>query len=254
MDANDAVVYDTSDDPFTVKGRVQLDSPNGGNILTVATPFNVNGSVFGPIAQVKLFYSTNGGATYENPMNGCETVAVSGGSFSCNWSVPDIIGTTVRVKVEDANNSLVNDASAANFSVKGSASLIAPTTGNIWIAGTSNNIVWDRTGTIGNVDLLYSVNNGTYNSIASGVPSPTVTGNSYPWTLPSDAIVSPNVKVKITGENLVNEAVSPAFTVKGSLALTYPTAAGITRVLGDTMNVTWSVAVLVIVFHAVPSK
>jgi hypothetical protein len=45
VDGNDATVYDSSDDPYTIKGRVELTNPNGGDTLTVATPFTVNGTV-----------------------------------------------------------------------------------------------------------------------------------------------------------------------------------------------------------------
>ena len=41
VDASDASVYDSSDDAFTVKGRVVLAHPDGGETLTVGTPFTV---------------------------------------------------------------------------------------------------------------------------------------------------------------------------------------------------------------------
>ncbi|HTL47646.1 MAG TPA: hypothetical protein VL688_06230 [Verrucomicrobiae bacterium] len=242
VDASDPTVYDPANANFTVKGRVQLSTPNGGENLIVGNPFAVTGTVFGPISSVKLYYSKNGGATYDFPMEGCETVAVSTGAFSCNWSVPDIIGSNLSVKVTDANNALVNDVSDAVFSVKGSVTLTAPVSGNVWTAGSVNNIVWDRTGTIGNVDLFYNVNNGSWNTIASGVASPLASGNSFAWTVPTSNIVSANVKVKIDSPSLLSSAVSSSFTVKGSLTLTYPDAAGIDVTLGDTMNVTWNVA------------
>jgi hypothetical protein len=242
VDANDATVYDPANANFTVKGRVQLSNPNGGNTLTVGSVYAVDGTVFGPITNVELYYSTNGGSTFTTPLTGCETVAVNAGAFSCNWTVEDIIDTDIMIQVQDATNALTLDNSNAVFSVKGSATITAPVSGAVWIAGTANNIVWSRTGTIGNVNLSYSVNNGAYAAIASDVASPTSTGNTYAWTLPTDNIVSANVKVKVTNANIVADAISDAFTVRGSLVLTYPDASGITLTLGDTPNVTWNAA------------
>jgi len=242
VDATDATVYDSSNANFTIKGRVQLTTPNGSETLTVGVPYAVTGSVFGPIPSVKLFYSTNGGSTYDYAVENCATVAVSGGLFSCNWAVPDRLGPNVMVKVEDAANALVSDPSDAVFAIKGNAAITAPITGNVWYASNLHQITWDRTGTIGNVNLSYSVNNGAYTTIANDVPSPTPSGNSFDWTLPSDNIVSTNVKVKIDGVNLVAPAVSNAITVKGKLTLTYPDAAGLSFTLGDTANVTWTAA------------
>jgi len=243
--ANELTVNDASNAKFTIKGRLELLTPNGGQTLTVGVPYAITGDVFGPITGVKLFYSTNGGSTWtQMPGGNCDTDTVSGGAFSCDWSVLDIIDTDIRVRVEDAANSLVFDESVSDITVKGSASITAPTGSSVWIAGDQHNIVWDRNGTIGNVDLFYNVNNGTYQSIASGVASPNPTGNSFGWDLPSASIVSSNVKVKVTGANLVADVISPAFQVKGKLTMLSPdpNASGLIFTLGDTMNVTWSVA------------
>jgi hypothetical protein len=242
VDANDATVYDPANSNFTVKGSVTLVGPDGGNTLQVDDVYAINGTVLGPIANVKMYYSTNGGTTYPNAVTGCETVAVNTGAFSCNWTIPNVIDTDIRVRVEDAANSAVFDASSSDFAIKGTATITAPTAGAVWIAGASHNILWDRTGTIGNVDLSYNVNNGAYSSIATSIPSPNASGNSYAWTVPSDNIVSANVKVKIAGTNMVADVISGAFTVKGSLTLTYPDASGINLTLGDTINVTWNAA------------
>jgi hypothetical protein len=241
VDASDATVMDNSNANFTIKGRVQLSTPNGGETLTVGQAYNITGTVFGPIPSVKLFYSTDG-LSFTNPVVGCEVVGVSGSGFSCSWSVPDAIGTTLKVRVEDAGNPLVNDASDAVFAIKGAATITDPTTGNIWVAGDVYQIRWNRSGAIGNVDLSYSVNSGAWLSIATGLASPLPSGNSYDWTVPSDQIVSSNVKVRAEGINLVTPAESAAFSVKGKLTLTYPDAAGIIATLGDTLNVAWNVA------------
>ncbi len=244
VDASDSTVYDSSDNNFTVKGRVTLTTPNGGETLGVGNTYAVTGTVNGVgITSVRLLYSTNGGTTYDyglNEVSGGQVVSVTGGTFSQNWSVPDRLGANLKVRVEDATNSLVADESDAAFSIKGTVAITSPTNLSVWAAGSQQNIVWDRNGTVGNVDLFYQVNNGTWNTIATSVSSPTVTGNTYAWNLPGSGIVSTNVKVKIDGANLLNPTITSAFTVKGAISLTYPDASGIVLTLGDPLTITWS--------------
>jgi len=246
VDANDATVYDTSTVNFTIKGRVDLIQPNGGSSYTVGQGVTISGTVFGPITSVTARFSNDDGATYTGIPTGCgvsgEVTVAGDKTYTCTWLMPDELGKSLRVKAYDTNNVNVFDTSDAAFFVKGAAAITAPASGNIWIAGDQHTISWDRTGTIGNVDLSYSVNDGAYVSIASGVPSPNPTGNTYPWTLPTTGIVSANVKVKVDGANLLVPAISPVFTVKGKLTLGYPDAAGLSFSLGDTLNVTWTTA------------
>ena len=111
---------------------------------------------------MKLDYSTNGGSTYSNAI--VAQTDASTGTYS--WTIPDAIGTQLRVKASDAANATVTDSSNADFTIKGSLSLTAPNGSEVWYVGESRNVTWTKTGTIANVKLEYSANGGnTYPNV-----------------------------------------------------------------------------------------
>jgi hypothetical protein len=69
----------------------------------------------------------------------------------------------------------------------------SPNGGESWTAGSSHNIAWTTTGTVANVKLEYSTNNGT--NWTTIIASMTNT-NSYAWTVP--AAVSANCLVRVS--------------------------------------------------------
>jgi hypothetical protein len=81
------------------------------------------------------------------------------------------------IQVQDDLNALVLDNSDAVFSIKGGVAFTEPNSSRTWVAGTANNIVWDRNGTIGNINLYYNVNAGVDQVIVLGVASPLATGS-----------------------------------------------------------------------------
>jgi len=69
----------------------------------------------------------------------------------------------------------------------------SPNGGEQWLTGSAHSITWTTTGTVGNVKIMYTTNNGSsWRTIA---PSTTNNG-SYPWTVPNT--VSSQCKVKIS--------------------------------------------------------
>jgi len=144
-------VYDESDADFRIKGSVVLISPNGGETWRVGESQSIAWSKTGSFANVKLEYSTNGFS--DELQNTVITSSTLAGPLSYNWTVPDAISTTIKVRISDVNDSTVVDISNANFTIKGSLALSSPNGGEVWITGQSQDIVWSRTGSITNVSL-----------------------------------------------------------------------------------------------------
>src|SRR5207245_7308314 len=134
-----------------------MTAPKGGETWTVGESRNITWTKTGAIANVKLEYSTDGGTTYPNLI----TASTPAASLSYAWTVPDAIGTALRVRVTDAGDATVFDDSNANFTIKGSLTLTAPVGGEAWTVGGSRNITWTKTGAIANVKLEYSTDGGT---------------------------------------------------------------------------------------------
>jgi len=69
----------------------------------------------------------------------------------------------------------------------------SPNGGEYWLTGSAHSITWTSSGTVGNVKIMYTTNNGSsWQTIA-----PSTTNNGlYPWTIPNT--VSSQCKVKIS--------------------------------------------------------
>jgi hypothetical protein len=233
---DDTSVTDTSDGNFSIKGQFILDDPNGGETWIVGENRDINWTRLGSIANARLDYSVNGGSTYPNQI----TASTAASNESYTWSVPDAIGTQLRVKITDANDGTVSDTSNADFTVKGSLTITAPNGGETWVVGASQNITWTKTGTIPNVKLEYS-RNAFSNELQTTeiVASTPGAGLSYAWTIP-DAIGS-NLKVRITNlsDATVTDVSNAAFAIKGSLTMGSPNG-GETWIVGESRNLIWT--------------
>ena len=121
-DVLDATVSDISNASFTIKGKIVVTYPNGAETLIVGTSYNILWNSYGTIPKANLYYSIDGGLNYTSTI----ATAVSN-TNTYAWTVPDVIGTQVRVKAanfDDVNN--VFDTSNADFTVKGSITLTYP--------------------------------------------------------------------------------------------------------------------------------
>jgi hypothetical protein len=95
---------------------VTLAAPNGGQFWAVDAPRTITWTATDDVgvANVDLAYSTDGGATYPG------TIATGlANSGSHEWTVPDTLSTTVRVRVtaHDVNGNSATDGSDADFTI-----------------------------------------------------------------------------------------------------------------------------------------
>ncbi len=233
-DVSDAAVLAASAANFSILGGFNITSPNGGEVWTVGSLQDITWTTSGTVGNVKLEYSTDGGATYPNLI----AVSVTNtGTYS--WTIPDVISTTLRVKVSDVNNSNAFKTSSANFKIRGGLTITAPVGTESWIVGIAHNITWAKTGTINTVKLEYSTDGGaTYpNVIATLVNA--VSGTPYSWTVPDNLSTMARVKITNEADSTVFTNSAANFSIRGSLALTAPNGAE-TWVVGNTSNITWT--------------
>src|SRR5207245_9541970 len=141
----------------------------------------------GSIANVKLEYSKNG--TFSDAV----VIAAStpAAALSYAWTIPDALSTTVKVRITDAGDATVIDASDAAFTILAGFTLSSPNGGEVWTVGSSQNIAWTTGGSVPTVKLEYSTDGGsTYpNVIIASTPN---TG-TFSWTVPDN--ISATVRV-----------------------------------------------------------
>jgi hypothetical protein len=96
---------DTSDAPFTI-AVVQVTAPEKGEILKSGNIYAIKwitNSTISPVTKVKLFYTANGGSTW----NLIDTLTGNPGSY--NWTVPNVLSNSCRVRISlrDASKHIV---------------------------------------------------------------------------------------------------------------------------------------------------
>jgi uncharacterized repeat protein (TIGR02543 family) len=99
--------------------------------------------------------------------------------------------------VNSAITTVTMDASktvTANFVPVNSLMVTSPNGGEIWQVGSSHNITWTSTGTIGDVNLAYSIDGSVWTDIIAS------TGNTgtYSWTIPAGLAAGSTYMIRVS--------------------------------------------------------
>src|SRR2546425_339897 len=194
---------------------------------------NITWTKTGSIANVRLDYSANG--TFSDAVVIVASTPAAAGSYA--WTIPDALSTTVKVRVTDASDSTVTDASDAAFTILAGFTLSSPNGGEVWTVGSSQNITWTTGGSVPNVKLAYSTDGGSTHPILITASAPNT--GTFAWTVPDD--ISSTVKVRVTNVNDATVfAVSAAtFKIQGALTVTSPNG-GEKWTVGSSRAITWT--------------
>ena len=259
-DASDGFPSDASDSVFTISPQpaLKIITPNGGeNWMSGSSQtirWNALGKIIGgggklipklksspyfplTIANIKIEFTTNNGSTWfsitqSTPNNG-----------SYLWSpVPSQNSSLCRVKISDADVGVPFAISDSTFVIYNTVPreiiVKSPNGGEIWQAGTTQEIKWGSTGVTA-VSIDFTTNNGTdWNPIVTGIPS---TGY-YSWTqVPNTP--STNCRIRITDAVNgfpVNQSTS-TFTIAPPPEITVLSPnGGETLQAGSNTNISWT--------------
>ena len=202
----------------------------------------------GAINNVKLYYSINGGivglGTYP------ETNLI--GTFpalpaTLTWNVPDKIGTNLRIRVSDANNSNVWVESANPFRIKGRVQLDVPETPGIsWPVGTTQLIKWTPTGTYSNVEIHYATDGNFAGLNVFPIAPLSIVLNSASgiqgqasWLIPDKIGSLVKARAWDAGNTDVEDISTNAFKIVGVLDVTAPESGQIWYVGETNRVITW---------------
>jgi Leucine-rich repeat (LRR) protein len=219
-------------------------SPNGGENWDVGSFHTITWTSEGTIGNVMIEYSTNNGDSWKTIVQSTE----NDGTY--NWKVPYHPSDNCLVRIsETGEDGSPLDVSDAVFSivspVSGSITLRSPNGGETWLAGSTRQIKWNSTGTINNVTIKYSTDNGTsWKKIAQT----TANDGSYNWVVPETASDKCLVRVKANDSDLdpkpsdVSDAVfSISLPPSPTIRVTAPNG-GEQLVVGSRFTVTWRAA------------
>jgi hypothetical protein len=167
---------------------------------------NITWTSIGSVGNIKIEYSTNNGASW------IEIIASTANDGSHPWTIPNAISSQCLVRVSETDGS-PTDTSDAVFSIipVPSITVTSPNGGESWMVGSSHNITWASIGSVGNIKIEYSTNNGAswIEIIAS-----TANDGSHPWTIPG--AVSAQCLVRVSEQDGNPSDTSDAvFTING---------------------------------------
>ncbi|MBI4314225.1 MAG: hypothetical protein HY594_05370, partial [Candidatus Omnitrophica bacterium] len=230
-DSNDAGAVDTSNADFRITANFTLASPNGSEQWLVGSAYPITWTSAGSVTNVKLEYSINSGGSWlallgSTPNDGTQ-----------NWTIPDNISATARVRVSDPADVTAEDSSDNDFKIRSNFVLTAPNGGEVWTVGESRSITWTFTGTVPNVKLTYSTNGG--GAYSNTIIASTANSSPYAWTVPDAISTQLRVKVESTTDVDATDASDANFKVRGAFALTAPNGAE-GWPIAQSRNITWT--------------
>jgi hypothetical protein len=211
-DAGNPTTNDVSDNDFTILPLITVNSPNGGESWIGNSIHNITWSSQN-ITNVSIEYSTDNGSNWISVIS---STPASGGNYS--WTVPNMPSTQCLVRISDASNALVSDASNATFTITAApismVTVTAPNGGENWVVGTNHNITWTRQA-VAQVKIEYSTDNGSvWIVVVASVPS--VVG-SYNWTIPNTPSTQCIIRISDVSNPSVNDVSDATFVIEGGV-------------------------------------
>jgi len=199
----------------TTQPVITVTSPNGGENWIVGSTHNITWTSSGSIANVQVDYSTDNGSSW----NSITASTTNDGSYP--WTVPDTLSTECLVRVQDTDGS-PSDTGNSTFTISPPAgdgiTVTQPNGGEEWTAGTKYIIKWSSTGSITNVNIYYSTDNGgNWTVISDSTPN----DGAYSWTVPASASTQCLVRVADTDG-------SPSDTSNKMFTISAPAVDGLT--------------------------
>ncbi|MCP4218348.1 MAG: hypothetical protein GY765_27170 [bacterium] len=177
---------------------VQLDSAvslTGGQKFSVVIKF-VNNSYEYPIS-------------LERPIDDYSSAAAA--NLGESFMDSDGSGSWYDTASGSANrNVCIKAFTGSGTSVTPTITITAPNGGESWEAKSSQTITWRSTGTVGNVRIQYSTNNG---STWSNVVSSTANDGTYGWTVPDVSSAQCLVKISEASDGSPSDESNVVFTI-----------------------------------------
>ena len=237
-DVADGFPVDMSDNFFSItpESNITVLTPNGGETVQAGSSQNITWNSVN-IADVKIEYTTNGGASWNTIISSTP----SDGHFI--WDpVPVVNSTICRIKISDASDGLPTDISDENFTITDQTiqtiEVTAPNGGESWLAGTTQNITWNATG-IPAVDIEYTTDNGlSWTTVITGAPG----SGSFEWTpIPDVNSTQCRVRIKDNDDGSPFDQSDAVFTIHPVQDLSVITPnGGEVYVAGDPVEISWN--------------
>ncbi|MBD3410630.1 MAG: hypothetical protein GF419_10555, partial [Ignavibacteriales bacterium] len=191
---DDKIAWYENNSDVSLTPPITVVFPNGGEEIGDAAIVTWESAA---VEFVDIEYSTNGGSTWTTIAS---NVSAAWGSYP--WTTPGGAGTSdAKVRVSDASNGSVNDASDATFTLLGpTVTLLTPNGGEMWEIGSVQIIRW-TSDFVANVWIDYSTNGGGVWKKIVNLPA---TDTGYAWTVPAEATNEALVRVRDASDGTID--------------------------------------------------
>lgn len=220
---------------------ITVTSPNGSENLTVGSTHTINWTSIGTVGNVKIQYYN------ENHPAGVTIVSSTANDGSYNWTVPDDPSTSCEIRVSEASDGSPEDYSDSYFAIVSASNptitVSTPNGGEGWSIGSTQMIRWTSTGTVGNVKIQYSTDNG---NSWSTVTSSTANDGVYNWTVPDAESDLCRVKISEASDGNPSDTSNAVFSIISASSPNVPTLTvtspngGENLEAGSKHNVSWT--------------
>ena len=228
----DGSVNDVSNNTFVISS-LNITAPNGAEQWQDGKSYNITWTSTN-VSNVMLEYTTDGGTSWTTI---AASVVAAGGTYA--WTVPNASSANCKVRISDASNSSINDASANTFTIS-SITLTSPNGGENWVEGSVHAVTWSSAN-VTNVMLEYSDDSGsTWNTITA---STAAAAGTYNWTVPANSASTYSFRISDAGNAAINDLSDNLFTVS-KISLTSPIGTENWKV-GTSHDITWNSSVTV---------
>ena len=136
--------------------QITVTSPNGGEEYLAGSALTIAWNC-SHVDKVRIELSRDGGATWETLADSASTPP-----RTFTWTVSGPASDNCRVRVSDADGKAQDESDAA-FSISSPppwTTVLSPNGGEYWLADGTETVNWSTTGTVGDVMIELSTNNG----------------------------------------------------------------------------------------------
>lgn len=246
-DARDLGIQGVTQEPFKVKGRIELTEPFRGDTWVVGSQHKVTWNTVGSIPAVRLEYSRDGFTRHRKSI--AENIENTG---FFEWTAPDEANEQVWIRVLDANDNTVHGTTQEPVNIRGGLRLEFPSGGESWTVGTEQLIKWETTGNIPQVRLEYLIYQGGFNQLKNVsedadnltqsryiiIQDRLPNRGSYPWRVPDHLPQFIKVRVVDAQNSEVFSETPGPIKLKAALKFLAPNQPQIWRV-GSTQEIVW---------------
>ncbi|HOM66156.1 MAG TPA: hypothetical protein PK591_10105, partial [Ignavibacteriales bacterium] len=213
--------------------KLQLTSLNGGQKILANKVTPITWASSNLTGTIKIELSTDDGFNWI-AIPGASNVSAADGVF--NWLVNNITTGQNRIRIISNNDNSIRDSSASFFIIS-RLKVTDPTSIANYKAGTTQNLKWDNSSNIGNINIYFSSNNGsTWTNLFNNVST---TGQNKNWVVPYTTSNQCRIRIE-DAQYPTNADTSEAFSVyTPTITVTAPNLPS--RILvGKTYNITWN--------------